>query len=60
MKIYVALVEVLKKKERGDETQFTTQMIMEPYPNSIKRKHPRKGEKKKLGARTQNHNFEST
>jgi hypothetical protein len=26
MKIYVAIVETLKKKERGDETQFTTKI----------------------------------
>ncbi len=26
MKIYVAAVKVLKEKERGDETQFTTKI----------------------------------
>ncbi len=26
MKIYVAVVEALRKKERGDETQFTTKI----------------------------------
>ncbi len=26
MKIYVAAVEALRKKERGDETQFTTKI----------------------------------
>ncbi len=26
MKIYVAAVEALSKKERGDETQFTTKI----------------------------------
>ncbi len=26
MKIYVAAVEALRKKERGDETQFTTKV----------------------------------
>jgi hypothetical protein len=26
VKIYVAAVEALKKKERGDETQFTTKI----------------------------------
>jgi hypothetical protein len=26
VKIYVAAVEALRKKERGDETQFTTKM----------------------------------
>jgi hypothetical protein len=26
VKIYVAAVEALRKKERGDETQFTTQI----------------------------------
>ncbi len=26
MKIYVAAVEALRKKERGDETQFPTQI----------------------------------
>jgi hypothetical protein len=26
VKIYVAVVEALRKKERGDETQFTTKI----------------------------------
>jgi hypothetical protein len=26
VKIYIAAVEVLRKKERGDETQFTTKI----------------------------------
>jgi hypothetical protein len=26
VKVYVAAVEVLRKKERGDETQFTTKI----------------------------------
>jgi hypothetical protein len=32
VKIYVAPVEALRKKERGDETQFTIQMMMKPCP----------------------------
>jgi len=32
VKIYVAPVEALRKKERGDETQFTTHMMMKPCP----------------------------
>jgi len=27
VRIYVAAVEALRKKERGDETQFTTKMV---------------------------------
>jgi hypothetical protein len=29
VKIYVAVVEALNKKERGDETQFTTKIVGE-------------------------------
>jgi hypothetical protein len=36
VKIYVAPVEALRKKERGDETQFTTQMMMKPCPTPLK------------------------
>jgi len=32
VKIYVEPVGALRKKERGDETQFTTQMMMKPCP----------------------------
>jgi hypothetical protein len=30
VKIYVAVVEALRKKERGDETQFTTEIGGKP------------------------------
>jgi hypothetical protein len=35
VKIYVAPVEALRKKDRGEETQFTTQMMMKPCPTKV-------------------------
>ncbi len=36
MKIYVAAVEALRKKERGDETQFTTKIDGETSLGSLR------------------------
>jgi hypothetical protein len=37
VKIYVATVEALRKKERQDETQFTTKILVPPpCPPSLK------------------------
>jgi len=38
MKIYVAAVEALRKKERQDETQFTTKIGEEKYKSNNIRK----------------------